>query len=160
MKRGFTLIELLAVIVILAVIALIATPIVIDIIKDTKLSSVKRNSELYIEALELTLAKTKLDNTDLTTCTKIEDGKLVCNENKYKIEVDGEHPEHIEIKTTENGQVYFTMKSEGYCIMKIESDKSIKYKKIVNSIKNSEEEIKENIRMKTMIQPNQYVQRM
>ena len=41
MKKGFTLIELLAVIVILAIIALIATPIVIDIINDTKLGSVK-----------------------------------------------------------------------------------------------------------------------
>ena len=36
MKKGFTLIELLAVIVILAVIALIATPIVMDIINDSR----------------------------------------------------------------------------------------------------------------------------
>jgi type IV pilus assembly protein PilA len=36
MKKGFTLIELLAVIVILAVIALIATPIILGIIEDTK----------------------------------------------------------------------------------------------------------------------------
>ena len=35
-KKGFTLIELLAVIVILAIIALIATPIVLNIIEDTK----------------------------------------------------------------------------------------------------------------------------
>ena len=34
-KGGFTLIELLAVIVILAIIALIATPIVLNIINDT-----------------------------------------------------------------------------------------------------------------------------
>ena len=33
MKKGFTLIELLAVIVILAIIALIATPIVLEIIE-------------------------------------------------------------------------------------------------------------------------------
>ena len=36
MKKGFTLIELLAVIVILAIIALIATPIVLDIIDSSK----------------------------------------------------------------------------------------------------------------------------
>ena len=38
-KKGFTLIELLAVIVILAIIALIATPIVINIIEDSKKNS-------------------------------------------------------------------------------------------------------------------------
>ena len=36
MKKGFTLIELLAVIVIVGLIALLTTPIVVDIIKDTK----------------------------------------------------------------------------------------------------------------------------
>ena len=36
MNKGFTLIELLAVIVILAIIALIATPIIINIIEDSK----------------------------------------------------------------------------------------------------------------------------
>ena len=35
-KKGFTLIELLAVIVILAIIALIATPIILNIISDSK----------------------------------------------------------------------------------------------------------------------------
>ena len=40
-KKGFTLIELLAVIVILAIIALIATPIILGIIDDTRKS---RNS--------------------------------------------------------------------------------------------------------------------
>ena len=57
MKKGFTLIELLAVIVILAIISSIAIPIVINIIEDTKVSSLKRSSELYIDAVELTLAK-------------------------------------------------------------------------------------------------------
>ena len=37
MKKGFTLIELLAVIVILAIIALIATPIVLSIIDEKKI---------------------------------------------------------------------------------------------------------------------------
>ena len=35
-KKGFTLIELLAVIVILAIIALIATPIVLNLISESK----------------------------------------------------------------------------------------------------------------------------
>lgn len=40
-KKGFTLIELLAVIVILAVIALIATPIILNIIEKARKSAFK-----------------------------------------------------------------------------------------------------------------------
>ena len=46
MKKGFTLIELLAVIVILAIIALIATPIVLGIINEARDNSRKRTLEL------------------------------------------------------------------------------------------------------------------
>ena len=45
-KKGFTLIELLAVIVILAIIALIATPIVLNIIADSKENSQLRRRSL------------------------------------------------------------------------------------------------------------------
>ena len=38
-RKGFTLIELLAVIIILAVVALIATPIVLDVIEDARIST-------------------------------------------------------------------------------------------------------------------------
>jgi prepilin-type N-terminal cleavage/methylation domain len=46
-KKGFTLIELLAVIVILAVIALIAAPIILGIINDARESSNLRSVESY-----------------------------------------------------------------------------------------------------------------
>ena len=49
MKKGFTLIELLAVIVILAIIALIATPIVLSIINDSKESASLRRAEMYLD---------------------------------------------------------------------------------------------------------------
>lgn len=51
-KEGFTLIELLAVIVILAVIALIATPIILDIINDARDSGNCRSVEGYAEAIK------------------------------------------------------------------------------------------------------------
>lgn len=50
-KKGFTLIELLAVIVILAVIALIATPIITGIIKDSKKSSLESETKMIVSAI-------------------------------------------------------------------------------------------------------------
>ena len=60
-KKGFTLIELLAVIVILAIIALITTPIVLNIISDSKEQTELRNAEFYLSALELSIANSTLD---------------------------------------------------------------------------------------------------
>ena len=42
-KFGFTLIELLAVIIILAIVALIATPIILDVVEDARISAGKSN---------------------------------------------------------------------------------------------------------------------
>ena len=52
-KKGFTLIELLAVIVILAIIALIATPIVLNIIKDSRENTIKINFDNLRHSMEL-----------------------------------------------------------------------------------------------------------
>ena len=52
-KKGFTLIELLAVIVVLAIIALIVTPIVSNIVKSVKLSSLKTSAYGLIESAKL-----------------------------------------------------------------------------------------------------------
>ena len=51
-KRGFTLIELLAVIVVLAIIALIATPLVLNTIEDARKGSAKSSGYTYIRELE------------------------------------------------------------------------------------------------------------
>ncbi len=52
-NKGFTLIELLAVIVILAIIALIATPIILGIINDARNSAKQRTAELIAKEAEL-----------------------------------------------------------------------------------------------------------
>ena len=57
-NKGFTLIELLAVIVILAIIALIATPIVLGIINDSKESSRKISASYIVNAVEQSYSMT------------------------------------------------------------------------------------------------------
>ena len=55
-KKGFTLIELLAVIVILAIIALIATPIVLGIIEDSRNSAKVNSAQFMIDGVETAYA--------------------------------------------------------------------------------------------------------
>ncbi len=55
-KKGFTLIELLAVIVILAVIALIATPLIMNVINDAKKGAARDAGYNVIKAGELKAA--------------------------------------------------------------------------------------------------------
>ena len=52
MKKGFTLIELLAVILILGIIALIASPVINGILEKAKLDSIKTSSISYINTIE------------------------------------------------------------------------------------------------------------
>ena len=59
-NKGFTLIELLAVIVILAIIALIATPIILNMINNAKKSAAVDSAYGYIEAIEYTNSMTDL----------------------------------------------------------------------------------------------------
>jgi len=66
-KNGFTLIELLAVIVILAIIALIATPIILGIINDAREESNERSVELYASAVRNAVAAYQLKGTNAPT---------------------------------------------------------------------------------------------
>jgi len=93
-NKGFTLIELLAVIVILAIIALIATPIILNIIGSSKKSAVVRSGELYLKAVETAIARENLDNQfNPTTCVIGIDGNLTCDGDKTLIiEISGSKP--------------------------------------------------------------------
>ena len=94
-KKGFTLIELLAVIVVLAIIALIATPIVMNTIKNAKKGAAERTADNYIKQVETAVAESRIDGTKIANGTyNIQpDGNLCpasgCGENdKDKITID------------------------------------------------------------------------
>ena len=55
-KNGFTLIELIAVLVIMAILALIVTPLVMSIIRKARISADKRSIDAYGRSIELAIA--------------------------------------------------------------------------------------------------------
>ena len=61
-RKGFTLIELIAVLVIMAIIALIVTPLVMNIIRKSKISVRKRSVDAYGRSVELAIASYLMDN--------------------------------------------------------------------------------------------------
>ena len=69
-NKGFTLIELLAVIVILAIIALIATPIVLGIIEDSRNSAKVNSAQFMVDGVQTAYAvaytKSYEDDTETT----------------------------------------------------------------------------------------------
>ncbi len=108
-KKGFTLIELLAVIVVLAIIALIATPIVMNTIKKSQKGAAERSADNYIEAVETAVATSRLDSDGVQdgTYTIGSDGNLTGTglpNGKLTIEMSGNKPTGGTI-TIKDGQV-------------------------------------------------------
>ena len=65
--KGFTLIELIAVLVIMAIIALIVTPLVMSIIRKARVSADKRSVDAYGRSIELAIAGYLLDTGKFPT---------------------------------------------------------------------------------------------
>ncbi len=63
-NKGFTLVELLAVIVILALIALIATPIILNVINDAKKEAAKDSFYGYMDAIEKAIIVNDIDEEE------------------------------------------------------------------------------------------------
>ena len=123
MKKGFTLIELLAVIVILAIIAVIAVPIVLNIIDESKNNAGLRSAEMYLDAVEMSVAQATLKNKNIEDKTydimsdgnicleTLTAGKCIGTGNRenneediLKVEVNGETPTSGKIAIT-NGNI-------------------------------------------------------
>ena len=95
-NKGFTLVELLAVIVILALIALIATPIILNVINDAKKQAAKDSAYGYMDAVEKYIVSSELEDKS------IQDGRYSVEELNKKISVKGSTPDNgnIEIKNS------------------------------------------------------------
>ena len=118
MKKGFTLIELLAVIVILAIIALIATPIILNIIEDSKEQSVKSSANLYVDGLVKQIATKNLTNEFNPSSCTITNGNVTCDGTSLTYEVNGDKPTSGSI-TFNNGIVTgYTLCMSDYRITK------------------------------------------
>ena len=102
MKKGFTLIELLAVIVILAVIALIATPIIMNAINSAKKGAAKDSGYGYISAVEYYIAQSYNDddaNNDVAV-----NGNFDYDNLKLHVNAKGSLPTDVDVELV-NGKV-------------------------------------------------------
>lgn len=137
-KKGFTLIELLAVIVVLAIIALIATPIVLNLINNAKEGAAKSSATSYVKAVENGVVQELVKNGNgkytgnfevdstgklqgTSNCKTIHDEKYnidIVECPKITVDVSGKLPESGSyVVLDENGTVtngYFTI--DGYYI--------------------------------------------
>ncbi|MDO4963642.1 MAG: leucine-rich repeat domain-containing protein, partial [bacterium] len=72
---------------------LIAVPIIIDIIEDSKKEALKRSAENYLKAVELAVAKENLTSEFNPSSCTITDGNVTCDSKTLNVTVDGELPE-------------------------------------------------------------------
>ena len=107
-RKGFTLIELLAVIVVLAIIALIATPIVMNTIKNAKKGAAERSTDNYIKQVETAVAEAKLENKSVPNGTYNIDGNgnltgAGLPDGKLEINMSGNKPTSGTVKISNGG---------------------------------------------------------
>ena len=118
MKKGFTLIELLAVIVILAIIALIATPIIINIIEDSQKNAATNSAGLYVDGLiKKVMSENMSGEFNPTSCT-ITNGNITCDGETIDYTVDGDKPTSGTITFTNGVVSGYTIVISGYTVTK------------------------------------------
>ena len=117
-KKGFTLVELLAVIVILALIALIATPIILNVINDAKKQAAKDSAYGYMDAVEKYIVSSELEDKS------IKDGTYRVEElNSMGVSVKGSIPDNGIIKIESGSVKSYDIGIDGYAVSNGEVDK-------------------------------------
>ena len=125
-NKGFTLVELLAVIVILALIALIATPIILNVINDAKKQAAKDSAYGYMDAVEKYIVSSELEDKSIQDGTyRVEDL------NSMGVSVKGSIPDNGTIKIESGSVKRYDIGIDGYEvsngeIKKVSTTKSFK----------------------------------
>lgn len=107
-KKGFTLVELLAVIVILAIIALIATPIILNIIKSAKKNAAIDSAYGYIDAVEKSIISSEMLENKIIIPDNFILETGVNDQELSKIKVKGTRPYYVYMKFKSNKQIEFS----------------------------------------------------
>ncbi|MBP3461318.1 MAG: type II secretion system protein [Bacilli bacterium] len=124
-KKAFTLVELLAVIVILSVIALIATPLILNIIEEARYGSFKDSVYGALKASKIALANENLEdypNTKLTI-------NFSTGSNVSKLGLNGSIPKAGYLVIDEEGRTELLISDNRYCAKKSFGDDDITIEK-------------------------------
>ena len=118
-KKGFTLIELLAVIVILAIIALIATPRIMAAIEQARKEAFRNDVYGIVKAVERDYVKRILDEEKIEVIYEFEDyNQTVAPEHIDDLAFTGRGPKNGTIVVDEDGNVDLALDDDNWCASK------------------------------------------
>ena len=131
-KKGFTLMELLAIISVLAIIVLVATPVVNKIIDNTKKSTFESSVKNMMESINWYLLDkydgkyvgSKTFTLNSSGITEVKDDKKV-----EELEYEGKVKGTGQIIANENGKLSVKYSDDNYCATKDYLDKKLTIKK-------------------------------
>ncbi len=123
-RKGFTLIELLAVIVILAILAVLVTPMVNDTINNAKQKTFKNTVEGMIRSIQLDASDKDYSAAKYT----VADG-VILDESGNKVHTSGGSNENGTIHIDEDGNITLSVHDNKWCATKTASNNKIEMSK-------------------------------
>ncbi len=111
MKKAFTLIELLAVVIVLGIVVLIATPIVLNVIEDSRRSANLTQAYLLLDGAQTLYSTRQVTEENL----EIFDGE---DDVYHLIEANDEKPTYGNVKITRQGAIDFAVYIDDACYKK------------------------------------------
>lgn len=118
-RKGFTLIELLAVIVILTIIALIATPMILGVIDDAKKGAFESSGYGMIESAEQGYMQKQLTaERPILTEYQYESGNQSTIQGNIDLNYKGSNPNSGTLLINETGKVALAIHNGTYCVKK------------------------------------------